>query len=325
MTIQGRAKDVDPEVSVLKDGLYVTIKCSASSGSFNQDVAAIDGRGIVVSPVSAGRVWGLFGQAKAEDGSEGQLIAGEFEIRHTNAAADDVKELIANQKVAIKAVAKEGGATAGLAIVADAATSVAAAFYKGIVMNPAALVSGDTATRFIELTDVFEVRENGDLMVGKGQQGVKREGVELLATGSLSGTASGAAQSTTLYRTDQPGTPFIISNLGFQAKDDGANSTQFAALQARALIDTDGNETGLMEIIVQTSGSSNRAVDLQDRNMGLNGNSYGGGEGVVFLSNAQTNPGSNPTGGGILYVSETGNLTFRGSGGLVTNVASAAA
>lgn len=50
--------------------------------------------------------------------------------------------------------------------------------------------------------------------------------------------------------------------------------------------------------------------------------SYGSGAGVVFIGNATTNPTTNPTGGGILYVN-AGALTYRGSGGTVTVLAAA--
>lgn len=50
--------------------------------------------------------------------------------------------------------------------------------------------------------------------------------------------------------------------------------------------------------------------------------SLGGGEGVIFIANATTVPSSNPTGGGILYVT-AGALTYRGSGGTVTTIAPA--
>jgi hypothetical protein len=50
--------------------------------------------------------------------------------------------------------------------------------------------------------------------------------------------------------------------------------------------------------------------------------SYGGGGVVIFIANATTVPTSNPSGGGILYVSG-GALKFRGSSGTVTNIANA--
>ena len=50
--------------------------------------------------------------------------------------------------------------------------------------------------------------------------------------------------------------------------------------------------------------------------------SYGGGSRVLFLGNAATNPTTNPTGGGILYVS-AGALVWRGSSGTVTTLAPA--
>lgn len=61
-----------------------------------------------------------------------------------------------------------------------------------------------------------------------------------------------------------------------------------------------------------------------DSNITLAGTagSYGAGKGVVFLANAITNPSSNPTGGGILYVN-AGALTYRGSAGTTSVIAPA--
>jgi hypothetical protein len=50
--------------------------------------------------------------------------------------------------------------------------------------------------------------------------------------------------------------------------------------------------------------------------------SAGGGSNVIFIKNAATVPTTNPTGGGILYVTG-GALKYRGSGGTVTNIAAA--
>ncbi len=70
---------------------------------------------------------------------------------------------------------------------------------------------------------------------------------------------------------------------------------------------------------------SNNALVLKVEtggNLGLNGASYGGGVGVIFIANRATVPTSNPTGGGILYC-ESGALKYRGSGGTTTTVANA--
>lgn len=53
-----------------------------------------------------------------------------------------------------------------------------------------------------------------------------------------------------------------------------------------------------------------------------NAGSFGGGEGVIFIANRTTAPGSNPSGGGILYA-EGGALRWRGSSGTVTTIAPA--
>lgn len=50
--------------------------------------------------------------------------------------------------------------------------------------------------------------------------------------------------------------------------------------------------------------------------------SFGGGSVVIFIANATAAPGTNPTGGGILY-GNAGALTYRGSAGTVTVIAPA--
>jgi hypothetical protein len=61
-----------------------------------------------------------------------------------------------------------------------------------------------------------------------------------------------------------------------------------------------------------------------NRNIGLFGNTsqFGGGVGVLGIADAGTNPSTNPTGGGVLYV-EGGALKYRGSSGTVTTIAAA--
>jgi hypothetical protein len=54
----------------------------------------------------------------------------------------------------------------------------------------------------------------------------------------------------------------------------------------------------------------------------INTTSLGGGVGVLAIANATTNPSSNPTTGGVLYVN-AGALTYRGSSGTVTVIANA--
>lgn len=58
------------------------------------------------------------------------------------------------------------------------------------------------------------------------------------------------------------------------------------------------------------------------QNLRLNTTSVGGGVGVIGLANATTLPGSNPTGGGVLYA-EGGALKWRGSNGTVSVIAAA--
>jgi len=76
--------------------------------------------------------------------------------------------------------------------------------------------------------------------------------------------------------------------------------------------------------IIIADGDGNRRFNSDaSGNIGLNGfGQYGGGAGVIYISNATTAPTSNPVGGGILYVAN-GALKYRGSGGTVTTLAAA--
>lgn len=50
--------------------------------------------------------------------------------------------------------------------------------------------------------------------------------------------------------------------------------------------------------------------------------SFGSGQKVIYIANATVTPSTNPSGGGILYV-EAGSLWYRGSSGMLTNLAPA--
>ena len=75
------------------------------------------------------------------------------------------------------------------------------------------------------------------------------------------------------------------------------------------------NLSNLSNNIIIADGDGNRRFNSDaSGNIGLNGfGQYGGGAGVIYISNATTAPTSNPVGGGILYV-DNGALKYRGSG-----------
>jgi len=65
-------------------------------------------------------------------------------------------------------------------------------------------------------------------------------------------------------------------------------------------------------------------LDAGDNNLAFctSSPSYGGGDGIIMIGDANTVPGSNPSGGGVLYA-ESGALKYRGSSGTVTTIAAA--
>jgi hypothetical protein len=92
---------------------------------------------------------------------------------------------------------------------------------------------------------------------------------------------------------------------------DNATSGSEAASVVLAVRANTGDTTASTNVIYATSG----------KNLGLNtGAQFGSGNGVIGIANAATNPSSNPTGGGVLYV-DNGALKYRGSNGTVTTIA----
>lgn len=86
--------------------------------------------------------------------------------------------------------------------------------------------------------------------------------------------------------------------------------------------------TSTNDLIVFNSNQGAGALLIEDRTTAPNislltsTKDYGGGVGVLYVPNVSTAPTTNPTAGGILYISN-GALTYRGSSGTVTTVAPA--
>jgi hypothetical protein len=71
------------------------------------------------------------------------------------------------------------------------------------------------------------------------------------------------------------------------------------------------------------AGSSSRGRNIAlSTSSTIGGITFGGAVGAFFIGNATTDPTSNPTAGGLLYVS-SGALKYRGSSGTVTTIANA--
>lgn len=84
--------------------------------------------------------------------------------------------------------------------------------------------------------------------------------------------------------------------------------------------------TAVNDLAIRNTVGSYTALYFQNGNgnatIGINGASFGGGEGVVYIGNATIIPTTNPALGGILFV-ESGALKYRGSSGTVTTLAAA--
>lgn len=101
---------------------------------------------------------------------------------------------------------------------------------------------------------------------------------------------------------------------------DGAIVGRFFAASSTGNVYLAGSSASATLIL--RSADTDRIFIDTSANFGINGASFGSGAGVMFMANATTVPTTNPTGGGILYVTG-GALKYRGSSGTVTNLANA--
>ena len=115
----------------------------------------------------------------------------------------------------------------------------------------------------------------------------------------------------------------IESDLNSVSDEYGMLFTSNAIDRAEIKVKNVGLANGNLELKVKGGGSMFTILSLEsDGNVGINGESYGGADGAVFIANAGTLPTSTPSGGGILYV-RGGALWWRGSSGTDTLLASA--
>jgi hypothetical protein len=109
----------------------------------------------------------------------------------------------------------------------------------------------------------------------------------------------------------------------------GSSAGRYSTTQDNELFVNSINRTDRAGDISESIIYGQQAAAPEDQVLTLNASvaiggaaSLGGGKGVTFLANADTIPTSDPTGGGVLYVS-AGALVFRGSSGTITTIASA--
>lgn len=159
---------------------------------------------------------------------------------------------------------------------------------------------------------------NSNITNSSGSVGVARVGGTL---GFTTGTADGAALRFTTTINNTGGTPtmeLIDVNPTVTNVNTGAI---LYGVRSRLAASPTGGGTAWNILIKADSGTT--ASSYIDGSLGLFATpSFGSGVGVMFIGNASTNPSTNPTGGGVLYV-EAGALKFRGSSGTVTTIANA--
>ena len=146
--------------------------------------------------------------------------------------------------------------------------------------------------------------------LGMINTGYIQTGDKFIATGTASGTVSN------LFSLQCHNS--VNAGIKLQFQVDNASDDNIGHIRHQLVSGTSANTT----FSVLNGGAETDILQLEgvNRNIGINGTSYGGGTRGIFIGNTTSAPSSNPTAGGILYTS-SGALVYRGSAGTVTTIA----
>lgn len=216
------------------------------------------------------------------------LADGRMEWGPGNGAIDASLYRVAAGTLKIPNVLSVGAGSGGLGSALDAHLTNAAQL--GLIIRGAVSQSAN----------LFETQDSG------GTVGVRVDSAQRLGVGMAPGTAKAAIAF-----------PDAATGPGLSMRQ-GVNTAYGFDWQIE---DADG----FLELRKVSAGVStlHTAFDRGSGNIGLGTKSqFGGGAGVLAITNATTVPSINPSGGGVLYA-EGGALKYRGSSGTVTQLAAA--
>lgn len=196
----------------------------------------------------------------------------------------------------------------------------------------ALFVTASTAQSSVPLTAKGTSGQTGNLQEWQDSTGAVKTAVA--SNGDLTGAAQLAGFRYGRFGSDITfDTQYALKVVPYLSSTVGAVIRGVASQTADLLLIQNSAASTLFRV---TAAGAMQAASIQGSDgltaMGITGSrnvsfatgtgSFGGGVGVINITNATTSPTSNPTGGGILY-SEAGALKWRGSSGTVTTIAAA--
>lgn len=208
-------------------------------------------------------------------------------------------------------------------------------FYEVVKISPNfILADGDG---LIALTGTCTGREaNGGTIAYLAGLGYTASAVALsgsITTSDLAGmtisvASTGAANTVTMSTGIRVTTPLIpigattwVENYGIRVNDQGPTTTTTAYGIAIDDITAATNKRPFYQAGASDDANHYNVMESNTQLFSTTG-SFGGGIGVLGIRDAGTNPGTNPSNGGVLY-SDSGALKWRGSSGTVTQIAAA--
>lgn len=230
--------------------LFIAESADASSyPGVELDVVGLDARGYIGATNTAGRAWGVYGEARIVSGGDGLLNAAEFFVYNDGSAQTAADQT--NSKYAVHCVAV-GSYTSTAAIHMSQAGS--STFHHGIYIRPAAIASGGY---FIKAPDLFEVLKTGAVGIKTAASGSYGLSV---ADGSLIRTDDANNSGVTYpLRVSHTTSATPATNIGvgmeFEAETSAGNNEVIGSLTFIAADVTSGTEAAYATLNIFNGGA----------------------------------------------------------------------
>jgi len=263
--IQAEIPSTSSTSAYQKDAFRASVltKDDSDAAGVNLDAVAITGVGTISVSNAGGRCWAMNALAQKNNGGGGELYGLEINVEDKSTTSAPPKEISQqNEQIALKITSKDGKATAAIDIISDNGEG----FYKVLIAPQGAIIS-DAASRFIELTDLFEVDRDGSVYVGKGSSASFTQGVEIDPAGEIIITDEDSQAILRLIVTETGASAArVIADISAQQKDSAGNDEQFVRIRMRSSGITSGAEEGVYELSVNGAGTLYNAITATGAN-----------------------------------------------------------
>lgn len=228
-----------------------------TGANINKDSVAFRADAYVAVGNMAGRVWAGNFYVHIPAGADANCSILELDLDNDGSDVSSVGAPL--HKTGVKVVTKSGPGTVGFHFGSGGGSG----WYRGFQAEQDDLVD-DPVSRFLELTDLFEIDRNGYTTIGKAATTINQAGIELDPEGQINVAATGTQAVFQANRTGTPSAAQLLFNLNVQGRNSDGTNLNFMQLKFNAKTVTAGAEDGELIFAAIASGSSATQMNVGD-------------------------------------------------------------